>query len=655
MKKSSNQTFLAGKSIFAGLYIAAGLFFILPVASLLYLGIRFLLFNDVFFLAALILTLIACGAGFMVLRVTFIRIGRFSRRVAETIQQVTMRELPPLDNEVDIIAECFRALGREFKNTTVQLDKKTLETLALKELSDLSYMTLNGDYLLFIALERALKIVNADTGSVMMLSRPDKRSFVIKANIGPGDHAKKGTITAFDDSIAKYTVINKCALLVNDIETDPRFGRPARDQYSTKSFICLPLKTSNDIIGVVTISRRRSDVVFTQEDVDVLTPLLSMSAYIYDNINMFQDLAELTRNVKSLRFLGKTLNSSLNAQETGQEIFDQMRICVSFDSVVLLNMIDSSPQKLAVVDFRSFITTNLSRGRTLTYEGTILEKAINEQRVIFIPDVTELTAYIEKKLFGQPDVKTALILPLKVKSQPTGVVVFFNILQKDWTRLSDILSTMGDFLSLALEKDRIIDSLLRRDRVMDSLSLIGHSLTASTFNTEQILSRTMEMIQSVLPVESGYLMMPEADELSFAAAFSLDMQKLKTVKLPRGTGVAGHVFESGVSLMVNNASAFPQFPDIMQDELGFSPRTILCVPIISQGKVNGVISVLNKKEGAFNEADEKMLKAIAASVGTAFENARMYREAVAKSEQPLLLDMEDKPSLKAFSRIESSN
>lgn len=149
----------------------------------------------------------------------------------------------------------------------------------------------------------------------------------------------------------------------------------------------------------------------------------------------------------------------------------------------------------------------------------------------------------------------------------------------------------------------------------------------------------MEMIQSVLPVEAGYLMMPQDDELTYAASFRLDMQKLKTMKLPKGSGVAGHVFDSGVSLVVNSQQEYPNFLPDMEYELGFNPRTMLCVPIISQGKVNGVISVLNKTEGAFTDADEKMLQTIATFVGTALENSQRYRDALAGTDKTPLLDI----------------
>jgi len=631
---------LSKKDLYFKLFLAFALFFVIPFAGLMYFGIKYDIVKDSYFAPFLIIFLSFVFFGFRLLRKIFDHIKNISAQFAKTAEAASQNTMTGVTDELGGIVQAFRTLEEELKNKIRHLERKTSETETLKELYDLSYMTINADYLLFIALERALRLVNADTGSVMLLSRPDKEHFIIKANIGQSEHAKKGMITDFDDSIAKYTIINKAPLLVEDIESDHRFGRQSRDQYATKSFICMPLKTSNEVIGVVTISRHKSNEVFTQSDVDILIPLLSNTAYIYDNINMYQEMLALSRNIHSMRIISKTINSSLKGQEMAQEIFEQMRKNISFDTIVLLNVIKASPNKLGIVDFRSFISTNLNRGRTFTYEGTILEKAINEQRNVFVSDVKDLAAYIDKKVFGQPGVKTALIMPLKVEGQVTSLILIFNIRQNEWSRLSEIIDIMGDHLSLAMEKEHMIESLVRRDRVLDSLRIIGGALTASTFDTEKILSHTMDMIQAVLPVEAGYLMMPENDELAFTAAFHLDMQKLKTIKLPKGMGVAGHVFESGISLIVNDSQEYLNFLPIMEEELGFSPRTILCVPLIAQGKVNGVIAVLNKMEGSFNETDEKMLQSISAFLSTALENARLYREAIAKTEGPLLVEME---------------
>jgi len=108
----------------------------------------------------------------------------------------------------------------------------------------------------YITLERALKLVNADIGSVLILERPHRKAFVVQTCIGLEGIIEKGDRIDFATSISKYAVINKSPLVVEDIEKDSRFGRKSHLHYGTKSFVCMPLKTINDIVGVLTISRK---------------------------------------------------------------------------------------------------------------------------------------------------------------------------------------------------------------------------------------------------------------------------------------------------------------------------------------------------------------------------------------------------------------
>jgi class 3 adenylate cyclase len=78
-----------------------------------------------------------------------------------------------------------------------------------------------------------------------------------------------------------------------------------------------------------------------------------------------------------------------------------------------------------------------------------------------------------------------------------------------------------------------------------------------------------------------------------------------------------------------SSSFYPQIDKVT----GFKTRSALCVPMISQGKVIGVIEVLNKRGGDFTDEDRDVLHSIATSVSIAMENARLYKETVAMAEQ----------------------
>ena len=62
--------------------------------------------------------------------------------------------------------------------------------------------------------------------------------------------------------------------------------------------------------------------------------------------------------------------------------------------------------------------------------------------------------------------------------------------------------------------------------------------------------------------------------------------------------------------------------------MGKEARSYLGVPITVEGRSEGVISVQStQREGVFDEADQRLLSTIAASVGVALRNARLFAEA----------------------------
>ena len=300
------------KDLYYKLSVAFAVFFIVPVVGFLFFAVKYEILNDKYIPFFFLGLLIFFFFGFRLLRKLFDSIRAISTNINKSFKEGTV--LQPLiasADELGNIVQSFKVLEDELRNKFLNLEKKKAELATLKEHSDLCYMTFNPDDLLYITLERALKLIDGDIGSIMILTQPKRDAFIIEANIGLDDFGKKGTIIPFEGSLAKYAVINKSPFLVEDIEKDSRFGRQSRIQYSTKSFICMPLKTSIDVIGVLTISRRKSEMIFSQADVDALTPLMSNAAFTYDNLRLLRALENLRKSVRSMGMISKSINSSL--------------------------------------------------------------------------------------------------------------------------------------------------------------------------------------------------------------------------------------------------------------------------------------------------------------------------------------------------------
>lgn len=143
---------------------------------------------------------------------------------------------------------------------------------------------------------------------------------------------------------------------------------------------------------------------------------------------------------------------------------------------------------------------------------------------------------------------------------------------------------------------------------------------------------TMDMIQQVMNVEAGSLLFLEDNELEIAVAFNIKIKSMNKFRLKLGQGIAGYAAARGEAIIVNDTEKSSHFFPVIDDVSGFTTRSALCVPMISQGKVIGVIEVLNKINGEFGFDDQDLLQAIATSVCIALENARLYKETVSMAE-----------------------
>jgi adenylate cyclase len=143
------------------------------------------------------------------------------------------------------------------------------------------------------------------------------------------------------------------------------------------------------------------------------------------------------------------------------------------------------------------------------------------------------------------------------------------------------------------------------------------------------------MIKAVMDVEAGSLLLLEKDELHFKVAFNdkTDYKALDNITVKLGKGISGYAAARGEPVIIRNTEESSHYDPTIDRLTGYKTKAVLCVPIISQGKVLGVIEVLNKRTSDFNDNDLHLLQSIATSLSIALENARLYQETLSMAEQ----------------------
>jgi len=161
---------------------------------------------------------------------------------------------------------------------------------------------------------------------------------------------------------------------------------------------------------------------------------------------------------------------------------------------------------------------------------------------------------------------------------------------------------------------------------LELLSIAG-SLN-STLDLDALLLNIGSAAEKLTDSEASSIMLVADDKknLFFRVASGDKAKALKTMTLPIGQGIAGWVAQNRKPEVVNDTRKDPRFAGKFDKASGFVTRSLLCVPMLSQGELVGVIEVLNKRSGGYGEEHLQLLKGLAATASVAIGNARLVAE-----------------------------
>jgi len=108
---------------------------------------------------------------------------------------------------------------------------------------------------------------------------------------------------------------------------------------------------------------------------------------------------------------------------------------------------------------------------------------------------------------------------------------------------------------------------------------------------------------------------------------------IRDVRVPVGTGLVGACARDRTAINVPDCYADPRFDPAVDRRSGFKTRCSLTLPLVDhEGRLVGVMQVLNKQGGVFDAADEALAHALAAQCAVALARVRMI-EALIESER----------------------
>jgi len=195
----------------------------------------------------------------------------------------------------------------------------------------------------------------------------------------------------------------------------------------------------------------------------------------------------------------------------------------------------------------------------------------------------------------------------------------------DTAALIDALNRGLTQTRLRREKEQLTSQLKEQVSWLMALARIGRSVT-STLETDEVLRRIVAAGVELTKAQEGFLALLDesSGRLYLRAVKNIDDQKSQTMRLPADDSLVGVVVRTAKPMRTYQTPDQPR----LKVSTGYLVQSLLHVPVLTRGKVIGVLSVDNPTTTrAFTEEDEARLISLADYAAVAIENARLYEQA----------------------------
>jgi GAF domain-containing protein/CheY-like chemotaxis protein len=373
----------------------------------------------------------------------------------------------------------------------------------------------------------------------------------------------------------------------------------------------------------------------TEQILEVIEKALIESRLRRERDQLMQRLEQTNRQLErhlvdlsTLYAVGQSVTSLLDLEKLLNRVVEAAAYLTGADEAFLF-LVEEGKDALSLRDSRG-LGEKWVPGSRLKIQDTLMGTVVTTGKPLALDSTAESR---ELTMLDHP-VSALVNVPLKVKDKTIGVLGVtskrpgYAFAQDDLSRLA----ALADYAVIAIENARLYEGARQRAKELSTINEIAQTITSS-LDLDEVIRSVMKGINRILRVETGSLLLidQETNELVFKITLQGDTEKLAPYRLKMGQGIAGWVAQRGEPLLVPDVRLDPRHYGAIDEAVGFTSHSIMCVPLRVKEKVIGVIEVINKlgetwpdSEAQFNENDLKLLSSMVAPVAIAIENARLH-------------------------------
>jgi GAF domain-containing protein/CheY-like chemotaxis protein len=389
-----------------------------------------------------------------------------------------------------------------------------------------------------------------------------------------------------------------------------------------KSAVWVPLVWRNEVRGLLCLTDYVREHAFSESDVRLLETLAGVTSVALQNATLFDEIRRRTRESAALAEVGRDVSSTLDLQTVMDRIVRHAKDLLDVDTSAIFVLADdgSAHRAIAAVgkDAEAIAATTIAPAEgiigsiILSGQPSLINDTAADPRAIQIPGTDSLE---DERL---------MVAPLLVGDEVRGVICVWRAGSQPFDDHDlQFLVDLSLQASVAIENARLFAESQQRATELDTVNTVSQEL-AGKLDVDALIQLVGEQITAVFNADISYVALLDRERgmIDFRYQHGDDIPSM-----PLGDGLTSKIIETREALIINS-DVSRRGQELGATVLGKESLSYLGVPIVVDGQSEGVISVQSlTREGVYDAADQRLLSTIAANVGVALRNARLFADA----------------------------
>ena len=392
-----------------------------------------------------------------------------------------------------------------------------------------------------------------------------------------------------------------------------------------KAMAYIPIRSEGDVIGLIGVSNTHRENAFDRGSVRLIESLAGSLGIAISNVRLFEETNQRAAELAVINSVQEGLVAELEIQAIYDLVGDQIR-----------DLFDAQVTTIGSFDHaKGLIHAHYvwEKGERYYIDphpiSPLLAKIVETKQPLLVETLQDFRELGANVIEGTGTSKSAVFVPMIVGGVVKGAISIQNVDREHAFKQShvDLLTTLVNSMSVALENARLFDETNQRAADLAVINEVQQGLAAK-LDFQDIIDLVGDKLITIFPThELSIMLYDEETNLCHWSYTHWDGKREYIDPLPPA-GFSGHIIKTGKKIVVNEnmmETAEEYGSELLADTV--VPKSIAYVPIIDKGKVKGLVGLSNiNMENAFDDASVRLIESLAASLGIALSNVRLFEE-----------------------------